>query len=71
MPLPYTLSTVHLTDDIVRLTDDLERQLVLQAIEEQFRPHPLLALKDWAHRLVRSLRRTSGRPQLAHTGLNP
>ena len=28
----------------VRLTDELERQLMLQAIEEQFRPRPFRAL---------------------------
>lgn len=71
MSVPYPFSNAHLTNDVVRLTDDLERQLVLQAIEEQFRPHPLLALKQLARKLVQSLRRTSGRPQLAHTGLNP
>jgi hypothetical protein len=26
------------------LTDELERQMMLQAIEEQFRPHPMRAL---------------------------
>ena len=29
----------------VRLTDELERQLMMQAIEEQFRFKPLIALK--------------------------
>lgn len=28
----------------IRLTDELERQLMLQAIEEQFRPRPFRAL---------------------------
>ncbi len=29
----------------IRLTDELERQLMMQAIEEQFRFKPLIALK--------------------------
>jgi hypothetical protein len=29
-----------------RLTDELERELMMQAIQEQFRPHPLRALKS-------------------------
>ena len=28
------------------LTDDLERQLMMQAIEQQFRPRPLRALRN-------------------------
>lgn len=31
----------------INLTDELERALVQQAIEEQFRPHPLRALRAW------------------------
>ena len=31
-------------NNTIRLTDELERQLMLQAIEEQFRPHPMRAL---------------------------
>lgn len=34
-----------------RLTDELERQLMMQAIEEQFRPKPLQALKRLLSRL--------------------
>lgn len=35
---------IRITTD-TRLTDELERQLMMQAIEEQFRPRPLRALK--------------------------
>jgi hypothetical protein len=46
--------------DSLRLTDELERQLMRQAIEEQFRPRPLRALgkmiAKMGHRLGRSLR---------------
>lgn len=36
----------------IRLTDELERQLMLQAIEEQFRPRPLRALAAGARKLA-------------------
>ena len=36
-----------------RLTDDLERRLIQQAFEEQFRPQPLRALKTWTRKLFK------------------
>jgi len=36
----------------IRLTDELERQLMQEAIEEQFRFKPLAALKNLAVRLA-------------------
>lgn len=66
---PYNFSNDRLTDDLNYMSDELERQLVLIAIEEQFRPHPLRALQAWAGKLMHALRRGSSRPQLAHTGL--
>lgn len=35
-----------------RLTDELERQLMLQAIEEQFRPRPMHALASGLRKLA-------------------
>ncbi len=52
MLYPYNSSNV-------RLTDDLERELVLRAIEEQFRPHPLRALMAWIRKLTQSSARSS------------
>lgn len=42
-----------------RLTDELERRLMLEAIEEQFRPHPLRALARGIHKLAAALRLAS------------
>ena len=36
----------------IRLTDELERQLMMQAIEEQFRFKPLAALKGLVAKLA-------------------
>lgn len=36
------------------LTDELERQLMLEAMEEQFRPHPLRAFLGGLRKLVRA-----------------
>ncbi|OWT57416.1 hypothetical protein [Candidimonas nitroreducens] len=36
----------------IRLTDELERQLMLQAIEEQFRFRPTVALKNLASKVT-------------------
>ena len=36
----------------IRLTDELERQLMLQAIEEQFRFKPVAALKNLAGKIA-------------------
>jgi len=36
------------------LTDELERQLMLEAMEEQFRPHPLRALFAGLRKLARA-----------------
>lgn len=49
MLYPYNPATI-------RLTDDLEHEMVLHAIEEQFRPHPLRALMAWMRKLVRPAR---------------
>lgn len=40
----------------VRLTDELERQLMLQAIEEQFRPRPMRALASGLRKLGRGIK---------------
>ncbi|OZI59740.1 hypothetical protein [Bordetella genomosp. 11] len=45
----------------LRLTDELERQLMRQAIEEQFRPRPLRALGKLISKLGRSFRDPAGR----------
>lgn len=37
--------------DVV-MTDELERQLMLQAMQEQFRPHPLRAVLAALHKLM-------------------
>jgi hypothetical protein len=47
--------------DTLRLTDELERQLMRQAIEEQFRPRPLRALGKIIAKLARSLRASGAR----------
>ena len=57
-------------NNTIRLTDELERQLMLQAIEEQFRPHPMRALAAGLRKLAtasapwlaRRARRTRTRP---------
>jgi hypothetical protein len=54
---------IHLTSN-TRLTDELERQLMMQAIEEQFRPRPLRALK----RLLGKLKVAAPQTRAAHTG---
>lgn len=36
----------------IRLTDELERQLMMQAIEEQFRFKPMVALKNLFARIT-------------------
>jgi hypothetical protein len=35
-----------------RLTDELERQLMMQAIEEQFRFKPIVAVKNFAAKVA-------------------
>ena len=35
-----------------RLTDSLERELLAQALDEQFRPHPIRAVKKLVRGLV-------------------
>jgi hypothetical protein len=54
MLYPYNPATI-------RLTDDIERELVLHAIEEQFRPHPLRALMAWMRKLARPLHTSSSK----------
>ncbi|MBO9357743.1 hypothetical protein GG851_27455 [Bordetella petrii] len=54
----------------VRLTDELERQLMLQAIEEQFRPRPLRALASGLRKLgkgVKALVARNTSDQAAHS----
>ncbi|OWT77431.1 hypothetical protein CEY04_15895 [Achromobacter sp. HZ28] len=46
------------------LTDELERQLMRQAIEEQFRPRPLRALGKLLSKMVHTVRS----PAQRHTG---
>lgn len=50
----------------VVLSDELERQLMLQAMQEQFRPHPLRALFAGLRKLVRTSRPTAGNTAEAH-----
>ncbi|ARP80910.1 hypothetical protein CAL12_08690 [Bordetella genomosp. 8] len=45
----------------LRLTDELERELMRQAIEEQFRPRPLRALGKMISKLGRSFRAPAAR----------
>jgi hypothetical protein len=45
----------------IRLTDELEREFVLQAIEEQFRPHPLRALIAWVRKLIHTEHQVAGK----------
>lgn len=62
---PYYFSkNIPLPEDMNFMSDELERQLVLIAIEEQFRPHPLRALQAWAGKLMHALRHDAGRPHL-------
>jgi len=42
-----------------RMTDELERKLMLQAIEDQFRPHPLRALRNFVAGLASTVRGTA------------
>jgi hypothetical protein len=54
-----------------RLTDELERELMMQAIQEQFRPHPLRALKKLLAKLGTGTKRVKragipGQMQSAH-----
>ena len=35
-----------------RLTDSLERDLLAQAMEDQYQPHPLVALAHFAKKVV-------------------
>ncbi|CAM4049244.1 hypothetical protein [Bordetella bronchialis] len=45
----------------LRLTDELERELMRQAIEEQFRPRPLRALGKLISKFGRSFRAPASR----------
>lgn len=42
-----------------RMTDELERRLMRQAIEEQFRPHPLMALRNVLASFASAVRATA------------
>ncbi|MBR8655119.1 hypothetical protein KDH83_17590 [Achromobacter sp. Marseille-Q0513] len=48
-------------NNTIRLTDELERQLMLQAIEEQFRPHPMRALAAGLRKLAHGIRALVGK----------
>ena len=52
------------TDNTFVLTDELERQLMREAMEEQFRPHPLRALISGLRKLVRAAQ-AAGKPAAA------
>lgn len=43
-------------NETTRLTDELERQLMLQAMEEQFRPRPMRALAAGLRKLALGLK---------------
>ncbi|MBV6305292.1 hypothetical protein KVP10_10370 [Candidimonas humi] len=49
-----------------RLTDELERQLMLQAIEEQFRFRPSVALKNLASKVTGLFGYGHGQVKSAH-----
>ena len=65
MLYPYNPTTMRLGSDL-GLNDDLERELVQQAIEEQFRPRPFLALAQWLLRLLQSPRTPANAGKTAH-----
>jgi hypothetical protein len=48
-------------NNTIRLTDELERQLMLQAIEEQFRPHPMRALAAGLRKLAHGIKALAGK----------
>jgi hypothetical protein len=48
-------------NNTIRLTDELERQLMLQAIEEQFRPHPMRALAAGLRKLAHGVKALAGK----------
>ncbi|OZI66095.1 hypothetical protein CAL27_10920 [Bordetella genomosp. 1] len=48
-------------NNTTRLTDELERQLMLQAMEEQFRPHPMRALGNGLLKLAQGLKLLAGK----------
>jgi len=53
----------------IRLTDELERQLMMQAIEDQYRFKPMLALKDFLSKLfaaAESVKAARGTVESAH-----
>lgn len=54
-------------DENFRLTDELERQLMLEAIEEQFRFKPMQALKQLFARLAPKATDTSRRVNVGTT----
>lgn len=39
-----------------RLTDEMERRLLMEAIEEQMRPRPVRAIRAVLHKLVAKIR---------------
>lgn len=55
-------------NNTTRLTDELERQLMLQAMEEQFRPHPMRALANGLRKLAHGVKAMFGKADsAAHT----
>ncbi|AKQ56548.1 hypothetical protein [Bordetella hinzii] len=61
-------ATVINLNNTTRLTDELERQLMLQAMEEQFRPHPLRALAHGLRKLGHGIKALFGKTDsAAHT----
>lgn len=44
-----------------RLTDELERQLMLQAMEDQFRPRPMRALAAGLRKLADGIKSVAGK----------
>ncbi len=48
----------------IRLTDELERELMLQAIEDQFRFRPMVALKNLATKIAGLFSSASSAPQV-------
>ena len=51
----------------IRLTDELERQLMLQAIEEQFRPRPFRAMARGLSKLGKGIKTLISRQADAKT----
>ena len=55
------------TNNITRLTDSLERELLAKAMEDQFRPHPFRAVRKVVRSIVAFT--SSARANARHNGM--